>query len=149
MTVPDLAAPIRTALIGASGVTDELSAYKGSFPVFTKIPVPDDAPVKIVLVSSGLTIGENDGLTDERPVVGRDVMFYGRRSTDPNQDEYRAVERMAFASHALFHRQRLSITVSGWSVVDITASGPAPAPVDDEQTVGRMISLTISLAKQN
>lgn len=149
MSVPDLSAPIRTALVGASGITDEMDAYKSSYPIFTKMPVPDDAPTMLVLVSSGFSVAENDGLTDERPVLQRDVMFYGRRSTDPDQDQYRAVERMAFAAHALFHRQRLAITVSGWSVIDVTVTGPAPAPVDDEQTVGRMISLTVSLAKQN
>lgn len=149
MSVPDLAPPLRAALIGASGVTDELDAYKSSYPIFTKVPVPDDAPDELVVVSSGFSVEENDGLTDERPVLQRDVMFYGRRSTDPDQDQYRSVERMAFAAHALFHRQRLSITVAGWSVIDIVARGPAPAPVDDEQTVGRMVSLTISLAKQN
>jgi hypothetical protein len=145
----DLSAPIRAALVGRSAITTELTAYKGSYPVFTRVPVPDDAPTLVLVVSSGFQAGEEDGLNDHRPLLLRDVLVYGLRSTDPSQDEYRAVERIAFEVRELFHRRRTAIVVPGWSVADIIADGPAPAPVDDEQTVGRRVSLTVKLARHN
>lgn len=140
----DLATPIRSALIGASSVTGELTAYKGSFPIFTRRPVPEDAPFPMVVVSSGFQAGEQDGINDQRPVLVRDVLVYGRNDI---AEKYRQVETIAFAVRELFHRQRDSIAVSGWSVVDVLASGPSPAPTDDEQTAGRLVELTVRLAR--
>lgn len=140
----DLSAPIRAALVGEPAVTSELTAYANSVPIFTRVPVPDDAPYPMVVVSSGFQVGDGDGLNDEQPQLVRDVLVYGRNDAD----SYRKVERIAFAIRDLFHRHRGSITVSGWDVVSVVATGPAPAPVDDEQTVGRRVELTVRLARQ-
>ena len=146
MSVPDLSVPYRVAIIAASGITAELPAYLGSYPVFTRVPVPDDAPYPLVVVASQLHGGEEDGLDDQRPLVDRDIMVYGLNDTPAH---YRQVETIAFALHALFHRQRAAITVAGWTVADLTAVGPEPAPVDDEQTVGRRVTVRARLAKKN
>lgn len=142
----DLSEPLRTALVGAASVTTNLAAYKGSFPVFTRVPVPDDIAYPIVVVGTEVQAAEEDGLTDQRPTLTRDILVYGKN--EPAAD-YRTVETIAFAIHALFNRTRTAITVTNWSVVDIIADSPSPAPVDDEQTVGRRVTLTIRLAKQN
>lgn len=142
----DLSEPLRTAVIGESTITNELAAYKGSFPVFTRRPVPDDAVYPMIVISSGMQAGEFDGLTDQRPVLVRDVLVYGSNETAA---KYRQVEAIANTVWSLFNRGWQSILVSGWKVVEIIASGPSPAPTDDEQTVGRRIELTITLAKSN
>jgi hypothetical protein len=141
----NLAEPIRTALVGSATITSNLPAYLGSYTVFTRQPVPADADFPMILVSSGFQGSEEDGLRDERPLLVRDVLVYGQNDTAAN---YRVVEDIAFAVRALFHRARTAIVVSGWSVVDIVAQGPSPAPVDDEQTVGRRVELTVRLARQ-
>lgn len=144
----DLAAPTLAALRAATSVTSELQAYAGSYPIFTRVPVPDDAPDRVVVISPTMHAGEEDGINDQRPVLSNTIATYD--VNDPQSSaNYRAVERIAFAVQQLFHRNRTAITVSGWSVVDITARGPAIAPVDDEQTVGRMVTVTYRLARHN
>lgn len=142
----ELAEPIRTAIVGNAGITTNLPSYLGSFTVFTRRPVPADALYPMIVISSGLQMGEADGLTDQRPMHVRDVIVYGSNEEAVN---YRLVETLAESVKDLFHRLWRSITVPGWKVVEIVASGPAPAPTDDEQTVGRMVELAITLAKEN
>lgn len=141
--VPDLSAPIRTALLGSSDITDRLEAYAGSYPIFTRRPPPRDAPYPMIVVSPDVAVGDQDGLSDLRPVVERDVAVYGHNDSAEN---YRAVESIARAVRALFHRKWRALTVPDWKVVEIAARGPMPAPADDEQTVGRLVTLAISLA---
>lgn len=150
--IPDLAAPIRAALVGETDITDLLPAYLGSYPVFTRRPVPDDAPYPMIVVSPdiGDTVTQQaggssgDGVRDFRPALERDVVVYGKN--EPAQN-YRDVETIARAVRALFHRARTSISVSGWAVVQVTATAPRAAPTDDEQTVGRVVTLTVQLAR--
>lgn len=141
----DVAAPIRTALIGASTVTAELTVYHSSYPVFTRRPVPDDAPYPLIIVSPDVSVGEEDGLNDLRPVITRDISIYGTNGVDSTNNQYRAVERAAYAVRNLFHRRRNSISVPDWSVTSVVASGPIAAPVDDAQTVGRVVTLIMRL----
>ena len=142
----DLAAPLRAALVGAGSVIALLPTYAGSYPVFTRRPAPVDAPFPMILVSPDISLTDGDGIDDQRPVVERDIAVYGENDT---AEKYRDVEALAYAVRDLFHRQRGAITVTGWGVVQIIARGPHPAPVDDNQTVGRLVALTIELAKKN
>ena len=141
----DLSIPLRDALVGSVTITGNLSAYLGSYPVFTRLPVPDDAPSPLVVVSPGMSLGEEDGIKDDRPLLSRDILIYGDNDTPA---KYNTVEEIAFAVRDLFHRQRTALTVAGWTVVRITAAPPRPAPVDDEQTVGRLVELSVLLARQ-
>ena len=142
----DLAAPLRSALVGAGAVTALLPVYSGTYPVFTRRPAPADAPFPMILVSPDISMIDRDGVNDQRPIVERDVAVYGENDT---AQKYRNVEALAYAVRDLFHRQRAAITVAGWTVVQITARGPHPAPTDDNQAVGRLVVLTIELAKKN
>ncbi|MDO8614621.1 MAG: hypothetical protein Q7T33_02655 [Dehalococcoidia bacterium] len=142
----DLAAPIRAALLADSAITSKMQAYLGSFPIFTRRPVPTAAPYPVVVVSPDVTVAQSDGVSDQRPAPIRDVAIYGRNDTPAS---YRDVEAIAYAVRALFHRRRGAIIVPGWGVVDITAAGPRAAPVDDEQTVGRVVELTVQLARKD
>lgn len=147
MSLIDLSEPLRTALVGASVITSQLTAYKGSFPVFTRRPVDPAAPYPLIVISPNISKTDEDGLTDQRPIIVRDIAVYGLNDTAA---KYNTVVSLADAVHDLFHSQRQSITVTGgWNVVDIRATGPIPAPVDDDMTVARLVSLTVRLAKKN
>lgn len=142
----DLSVPIRDAVVAALAAS--LPAYKGGSPVFTRRPVPSNAPYPMVVISSDVTVSEDDGIADERPTVIRDVAVYGVNDVP---DNYREVEEIAYAVRQLFHRQRqsLDLSASTYKVIDVRASGPRPAPTDDEQTVGRLIELTVRLARRS
>lgn len=137
----DLAAPLRVALVGDSAITNELTAYAGDYPVFTRRPVPEDAPYPMIVVSPDVAIDEQDGINFNRQAQVRDIAVYGKN----NSAEYRAVETLAYAIRSLFHRNSAAISVSGYNVIDIVTSGPIPAPTDDNQTVGRMVTLTVRM----
>ena len=144
MSAADLSVPLRSALIASGSITALLSSYKSSYPVFTRRPAPDDADMPIIMVSPDITITDNDGIDDFRPVQTRDITVYGQNSTNA---KYRAVEAIGYLIRELFHSNWRSIDVPGWKVVDITCLGPIPAPTDDDQTIARMVSLSIQLAK--
>lgn len=145
----DMSAPIRTALIQAAGIGDELGVYQDEPAVFTRRPVPDEATAfPQIIVNPDASLTDEDGLTSERPVCLRDIGIYGRKGRPGSADDQtRLVEALGFRTRALFHRQRFSIVPDGYSVVDIRAGGPVPAPVDDDATVGRLVSLTIRLRR--
>lgn len=144
----DLGPPIRAALIAAATVGDRLAQYQGEPAVFTRRPVPADAQDPMVIVNPDTAITDEDGLTSERPVVLRDIAIYGRKGApgDPS-DQTRLVESLGYSVRALFHRQKFSVQPEGYSVIGITAAGPFVAPVDDDVTVGRLVSLTIRLRR--
>ncbi len=144
-TAANLAGPLRAALIGHAPITTLLSAYEASPSVFTRRPAPPDVVYPIIMISPDIVIGDNDGLDDYRPVQERDVTVYGLNNT---ATDYRTVEELGYLIRDLFHGQRTVITVSGWSVIMIKARGPSPAPVDDDKTVARRVTLTVQLARK-
>lgn len=153
----DLAPPLRSAIIAqqypplqpvAARVVAELSEFNGEPSVFTRRPVPSGADDPMVLINPPAAIGDEDGLRSERPVPIIDIAVYGRKAEPGSADDQtRAVERAAFAIRELFHRQKFSVQPVGYSVTEIVAAGPFPAPVDDEVTIGRIVTLTIRLKR--
>jgi len=139
----DLSVSIRDAVIDAVG--SSLPVYNGGSPVFTRRPVPVGAPFPMVVISSDITMTDEDGVSYLRPVIVRDVITYGRNDTPAS---YRLVEEIAYALRHAFHRNRQSLSVDEWSVIDVRATGPRSAPTDDDQTVGRLVGLTVRLAKK-
>lgn len=141
----DVSAPIRAALLAEVTITSLLPVFEGSKAIFTRRPVPDEAPLPLLIVSPDISISDADGINDFRPIVRRDVSVYGRNDTSAH---YRTVELLAYAIRDLFHANREAIDLNDYGVMDIRATGPRPAPVDDEQMVGRVVSLTIRLARK-
>jgi hypothetical protein len=139
----DLAEPIRDALVASSEITALLATYAGDPAVFTRRPVPGEAGYPFIVVTPDVTVTDQDGIFDFRPLIVREVIAYSRNDTSEN---YRKADQLAYLVHALFHRQRRAITVPGWDVVDIVVTGPSPTSQDD-QTEGRSLLLTVSLAK--
>lgn len=146
MSAANLAVPLRTAIIGSS-IASLLPAYHGSRTIFTRRPVPNDATYPLIAISPDVSVQDNDGINDYRPVQERDVVVYGRNEATDGSD-YDLVEQIGYALRDLFHGNRQAITVAGWNVVQINARGPYTAPTDDDQTVGRVVSLVIELAKK-
>ena len=40
------------------------------------------------------------------------------------------------------------LSTGDYNLLDIRASGPRPAPTDDQQTVGRLVELTVRLSRK-
>ena len=137
----DLAPALYAAVASNVGVASQLGIYNGEPAIFTRRPIPEASTYPLVAISPDVTIGDEDGTNYDSPTVVRDVTVYGL-----GEVQYRAVETLAYLLRTQFHRQRDSITVTGWNVVSIIASGPRSAPTDDDQTIGRVITLTIKLA---
>lgn len=141
MASPDLSAPIYAALTGNSAIANALATYEGAAAVFTRRPIPADCTYPLVISAGDVTRGNQDLINSPIQVIERDVSIYGLQPAD-----YRTVETVALAVRDLFHRQRRSLIVPGWSVLDIVCGGPIAAPVDDDQQVGRLVTLTVRLS---
>jgi hypothetical protein len=137
---PDLSEPLRTAIVTFDEITSKLEAYKNSFPVFTKRPVPEDSPKTCIVVSPDITVDEDAAINYLRPVITRDVTVYG------NNDAYRDVEALSRLVVRLFNRSRKAIVVPQWGVTLVTTVGPSPAPADDDKTVARVVQVRVALS---
>ena len=143
MSAPDLTVPIRTALLGDANIISGLPAYLNSYPIFTRRPVPVDAPFPCIVISQDITLNEEDGIGDYRSEIQRDIAVYHTNELPANGA---VIEAIAQAVRRTFHRRRNSLTVSGWSVVRIQASVPIDASSDSDQRVGAVVQLVVLLA---
>jgi hypothetical protein len=140
---PDLAIPIRTAIINNAAIMTNMPDYNGNDNVFSRRPIPLDAPSPQIVIGPDITDTDRGGLIDQRLSIIRDIAIYG---TNDTAERYRLTEAIAFAVRTLFHRNRKAITVSGWNVVNIWAKGPSFLPVDTpDKDVARNVRLTIEL----
>lgn len=132
----------------AASIIAQLGEYQGEPSVFAFRPVPEDASDPIILINPDSSIGDADGLISTRPIVQRDIAIYGRKGPpgDPT-DQSPIVEAIGYMVRDLFHSQRFAVQPAGYSVIDVIATGPVPAPVDDDGEVGRIVSLTIRLRR--
>lgn len=142
MTAPtlDITTPLRTAIIAATAITSKLGKFSGDPSVHIRRPAPEGAEFPMVMIGPIVTRSNEDGINSYRPVIVIDIGVYGDAARD-----FWDVESVAEAIYGLFHRQRGAITVTSYSVIDIVAQGPSPAPVDDLSRVGRRVTLTIRL----
>lgn len=143
MTAPPVGvlAPIYSAIAAVPAITDSLGTFNSVPSIHTRRPVPESAGYPMIVIGPLVTRGDDDGINDFRPLLVVDVTVYGEQPA-----HYRDVEADAEAIYGLFHRQRGSITVTGYSVTDIRCTGPTPGPTDDDATVARRVTLTIRLA---
>lgn len=151
----ELDAPLRTAVMAMVDVTDLLGTYIGEPSVFTRRPVPGEGTYPMVVISPNLARGDADALVTKRPIVMRDVTAYGYSIRDTVElgqvDQYREVEEIAERLFQNFHRTKdylVQDAIEGYHVVDVVASGPVPAPVDNVRLIGRVVTLTIRLYKK-
>lgn len=140
----DLAPSLRTAISANTTITGLIQTWAGEPAVFTRRPAPAGAEYPFVMIGPDRSVTDADGLTSNRPIAVRDIAVYGIA-----KDHYREVEMAARSLRELFHRNRWSLAVTGWDVIEVQAAGPIPAPTDDEKTIGRLVSLTIQLREQS
>lgn len=142
--IPDLAGPIRAAILNNTAIVALLPVYLGSRTVFTRRPAPPDAPYPLIMVSGNIAKVDQDGIADSRPLITRDLAVYGTNETAAH---YRTVEEIADILFAMFDKVHNAIDVEtdGWNLVGIYCTGPIVAPVDDDLHVGRIVSLQIRL----
>ena len=139
----DLAPLLREALMNCIPIAGELSEWNGEPAIFTRRPIPSDAAFPNCAIGPNIGIIDADALAEQRPIITRDILFYGEQP-----DQLRAVDRMAYAARGLFHRQRFAIDApEGFSVIDIVAHGPISAPASSDKYVGRVVTLTIRLGE--
>ncbi len=142
--VPDLSQPLRNAILSNAVINSMLPVYLDAPTVFTRRPAPPDAPYPMIMVSTDLTRTDQDGINDQRPILTRDIIVYGQNDTN---DHYRDAEVLANIVYDIFHHNHQVIVVdSGWSVVNSYCTGPRPAPADDDQHVGRAVTVVTELA---
>lgn len=138
----DLAVAIRTSILASSGIVALLPTYLGAKAVFTRRPVPDDAAYPFILVSPDISVTDDDMVSQQVPIILRDITVFGQND---QAEKYRAVESIAYLVRDLFHRQPSSLAPTGWNVIDVVATGPFPGPTDDDNSVARVVSLTVRL----
>ena len=144
---PDLSAPLYAALTGNSAIVALLGEQSDSSPsILTNRPVPPDATYPMIVTAGDVTRSDQDLIADPVLVIVRDVSIFGQNTTASGINQTRTCDSIALKVRDLFHRQPGSITVSGWSVIDIVAQGPIVGPVDDDQSVHRLVTLTIRLS---
>lgn len=139
----NIAPGLRAALIAEPTISGLLSLWNGEPAVFTRVPVPDSSVEPMIVIGQDISVTDIDALSAGRPVIVRDIFVYGQQP-----DHHRLVETVAYAIRELFHRNRFSFSVTGYHVVQVIASGPRLAPTDDDSTVGRVVTLTVTLRKQ-
>lgn len=152
MTILELDAPLRQAVMYLTDVTDMLGTYLGEPSVFTRRPTPGEATYPMVVISPNIARGDSDALVTKRPIVIRDLITYGYSIRDTLEfgqvDQYREVDQIAEMLFEGFHRNndlRAILDVPGYHVIDVVASGPIPAPVENVRLIGRVVTLTIRL----
>lgn len=144
MTEPlDLGPPLRAALCDAPGIGDEIEQWSGEPAVFTRRPIPDGAPELLIIVNPDSSLTDFDALKSDRPIITRDIAIFGDKVR-----HYRQVEAIGYRVRELFHRKRHAIAPGGYDVVDIICRGPTPGPTDDDQTVARVVGLTVRLRRK-
>jgi hypothetical protein len=116
--------------------------------VFTRRPVPDEAEFPMIIVNDPAALSDEDGLTRTARSGWATWRFTAAR---PRRERRRTRRESSSRSRsgcaALFHRQKWALQVGGFHVIDIRASGPVPAPVDDDKTIGRIVSLIVRLGR--
>jgi hypothetical protein len=145
----DLGPPIRAAILAQGPITALLGKYKAQPSIFTRRPVPAEAKDPIVLINDPASlVDSNSALSKDSPVIVIDVAIYGKKGAPGSTvDQTREVQEVGMLIRELFNRNRWALSPSGFHVIDVRAAGPVPAPVDDDKTIGRIVTLTVSLRR--
>ena len=133
--------PLSTAIYSRLAADATLTALLGTTvgvpSIFAKLPVPTGAVYPLVKTVTVVADVDQDMLTTQVREISRDIAVYGKIATDFDK-VIDAAERI----RALFHRQPL--TVAGWRVFEVRASGAIDAPAEAAE-IGRIVTLSIRL----
>lgn len=145
----DLGPPIRSAILAEGAITTLLGKYKNVAAVFTRRPVPAESETPLVIVNDPASlIDARSSLAKDSPMIVIDLAIYGNKGAPGSSvDQTRDVQEVGMLIRELFNRNRWALSPSGFHVIDVRAAGPVPAPVDDDNTIGRIVTLTVSLRR--
>lgn len=142
----DVGPALRAAIIGDAFITSRLSTWQGAPAVFTRLPIPEDAEFPCVVLPFNSVTTDQDALREKRTVIVRDIMVYGDVAAPGTpEDHTRIVDEVAYRLRELFHRNRDALGNVSFHVIDIVVNSLSPAPVDNEETVGRRVTLTLRI----
>lgn len=140
----DLSSQIRQAILN-DPLSADISSFSGSKAIFTRRPAPTGATYPMVFIGPQIASSQSDYVNGKlRRTIIYDVLTYGQND---DAAKYRTVEKITFAIGLKFARPSPFVIAAptGFSIVGISGTTPSPAPTDDLQIVGRMISVTIIL----
>lgn len=136
----DVAPALRAAILANSYIMSRVTG------VITRVPVPENATFPLVVIPFNSVTTDQDALVERRTVIMRDIMVYGNiAAAGTDEDHTRRVDEVAFELRRMFHRNKRALSNTPYHVIDIVVSGPRPAPVDDNKTTGRMVTLTLRI----
>lgn len=145
-TPPDLSLPLYAALTLNPDIVALLGEWQGTASIFTNRPTPPDAAYPMLVTAGDVTRSDDDLLDDPVLVIVRDISIFGQNTAVGGNNQTRICDNIALRVRDLFHRQRTSIEVDQWDVLDIVCQGPIVGPTDDDRSVHRMVTLTIRLS---
>lgn len=148
MSAPDIAPAALTTLMADAYITSRIGTWKRRPAIYSRRPVPGDAPYPMIIINPNSTVTNFDYLNSIHPWVFRDILVYGQQGEDTKKSQLRVVDEVAYRIRELFHRKRFALQVEGYNTVNIVATGPQTAPVDDDQSVGRLVSLSVQLQEK-
>ena len=140
----DLQPAIRSVILNDVNIIGSFPAYQGSKPIFTRRPVPTDAPYPMIMISQPIANPQNDFVDCDRRTFTYDIAVYG---LNDNSTNYRFVETTANKIAKKFHRLKpyeISLPV-GSSLIQSSTIGPLSAVVDDQNKVGRVVILNLEV----
>lgn len=143
----DLSVSIRSFLLADAQLNALIPNYKNSKAIFTRRPLPDDATGLVVIISPLVSSGfDSDYLNRWQRMLTFDVSVYGPNDTPAN---YLKVQDAGFRIVNIMHRlnKQNFVMPQGWQLVNAKAYGPISAPVDDDKTVGRLVSINFLVAE--
>lgn len=136
----NLGKTIRQAILDDQDIVALLGSWQGIASVHTRRPAPSEAGFPLIIISSDISITDEDGLRSDRPIIVKDIICYG-----PQPLSYREVEEVGWLLRILFHKKRHLLSLESWHIVDISVSGPFVAPTDSETFCARGVTLTVRL----
>jgi|18_taG_2_1085343.scaffolds.fasta_scaffold07399_5 hypothetical protein len=120
-------------------LTGLLNTYGDNPAIFSNDPVPVNAELAYIVISSPIAdidAGQKD--RDGREVI-QDIRCYINADED-----LRILDQISNRVRALLHRQAANISIVGYNVIIIEASGGVEAPTEEE-VYGQIVTVRMEL----
>lgn len=131
-----LAKGLYDGLRGESTITADLPAYEGGFSIFNTSPIPPDAPWPMIV----FTVAQGWENFDTKTTTGHEI-FIDIGVFDEASGSTVIIDRLAEAVRDFLHRNLTALTIAGFNLRIISATGPISNDV--EKVYGRMVSLRL------
>lgn len=128
-------------IAGLAGVTGWVTIYRGQPAIFTREIIPPQVQGNYVVIEDALS--DIPGVADTKTTRGRlvvhDIGFYKIEDGDPSD-----VQDVAELVRDTLHRNPIPVTGYGNTLIT-KAFGPVSA--DDNQVYGRIVTVSLDMAK--